>query len=568
MSAGSRRPSALSILRMGRLRRTIALSLSACLVAALLPWTVLAQAPGPDYSGAAEGTAAEVTIGEPGTPPAPAPPVEVTVGEATGAVNSDAGIIPDSPASPENEAEDFAVGSATPARVDVGENTILQPGSVQSSAPADAGGQRTVIDVDQGPIDIGVLTGTTQSSAATDGSAASTTNRASVSDVIIEEGVVSLGAATADANVSRTPDGLVQAFGASAIDEPTSLLGGLITTAVITAASTSMADGTDSSNVTDFLITDLALRAAAGGDPLITFNVGPSADPGLVALTITIAGSTVPIELTVPRGANLLDPSTYAGSSLAPLSPFGVLLTALVGPGGPLEGTELIVGGGFSEQGDGTFSRGLIEALRVGLSLDDGSIITAVLGRAFSAADATRAFSNVTDPETPPGTPPATNPDEAFASTRDSTPAETIFTAPVAAQNPAPAPTPAPTPTPTPDDGPPTTPVVDDMPEPPADDDAPPAEDDVPAEAADADPAPVDAPPEAAGDDELPFTGLGLAPVAGMGLLLVIGGSLVRVADRRRLREETAARQESELRTLLTLEHGDGDRELVGAGER
>ena len=61
------------MLRMARLRKTIALSLSACLVAALLPWTVLAQAPGPDYSGAAEGTAAEVTIGQPGTPPDPAP---------------------------------------------------------------------------------------------------------------------------------------------------------------------------------------------------------------------------------------------------------------------------------------------------------------------------------------------------------------------------------------------------------------------------------------------------------------------------------------------------------------
>ena len=42
------------MLRMARLRKTIALSLSACLVAALLPWTVFAQTPGPDYSGAAE----------------------------------------------------------------------------------------------------------------------------------------------------------------------------------------------------------------------------------------------------------------------------------------------------------------------------------------------------------------------------------------------------------------------------------------------------------------------------------------------------------------------------------
>ena len=527
-----------------------------------------------------------MTIGQPGTPPDPAPPVQVTVGEATGAVNSAAGIIPDSPGSPENEAEDFAVGSATPARVDVGGETILQPGSVQSSAPADAGGERTVINVDEGPIDIGILTGETQSSATTDGSAASTTNRASVSDVVIEDGVVQLGAATADADVSRTPDGLVQAFGASAITNGgasdgtpgTSLLGGLITAATITALSMSMADGDDSSNMTDFLIEDLALRGAAGADPVVSFTARPSeTDPDMVELTITIAGNPTPITLTVPRGSNLLDPSTFGESSLDPLRLLlEPILTPLIGPGGPLEGSELIIGGGFSEQGDGTFARGLIEALRANLSLADGSIVTAVLGRAFSAVDATRADSNVTDPETPPGTPPATDPDVAFPSTNDATPAETIFTAPVAAQNPTPTPTPTPT-----------TPVVDDMPEPPpadddgpADDDAPadddgpaednaPAGDDVPAAAADADPAQVDDAAGTEGGDELPFTGLGLAPVAGMGLLLLIGGSLVRVTDRRRrLRDETAAHEESELEALLTLEDGDENHELVGAGER
>jgi hypothetical protein len=54
-----------------------------------------------------------------------------------------------------------------------------------------------------------------------------------------------------------------------------------------------------------------------------------------------------------------------------------------------------------------------------------------------------------------------------------------------------------------------------------------------------------------------------------MGLLLLIGGSLVRVTDRRRrLRDETAAHEESELEALLTLEDGDENHELVGAGER
>ncbi|MDQ3410164.1 MAG: hypothetical protein M3469_09305, partial [Actinomycetota bacterium] len=283
--------------------------------------------------------------------------------------------------------------------MDVGGETILQPGSVQSSAPADAGGERTVINIDEGPIDIGILTGETQSSATTDGSAASTTNRASVSDVVIEDGVVQLGAATADADVSRTPDGLVQAFGASAITDGgasdgtpgTSLLNGLITAATITALSMSMADGDDSSNMTDFLIEDLALRGATDGPMLLSFDARPSAtDPDLVELTLRI-GDAEGITLTVPRGSNLLDPSTFEGSSLEPSQALALelILTLLVGPDGPLQGSELIIGGGFSEQGDGTFASGLIEALRANLTLADGSIVTAVLGRAFSAVDAT-----------------------------------------------------------------------------------------------------------------------------------------------------------------------------------
>lgn len=549
---GSRTSSALSTLRVGRLRRTIAPALSACLVAALLPWTVFAQAPGPHFSGAAAGTAAEVTIGQPGT----APPVEVTVSEATGAINSDAGIIPDSPGSPENEAEDFAVGSATPARMDVDGETILQPGSVQSSAPADAGGERTVISLDEGPLDIGVLSGKTQSSATVDGSTASTTNRASVTDAVISDGVVTLGAATSDAAASRATDGTVRTFSASAVDEPTSLLNGLITAAAISATSTSIADGTDSSNVTDFLITDLALRADPAGDPVLSFTAGPSdTDSDMVELTITIPGNLTPATLTVPRGSNLLDPSTYGGSSLDPLRVLlEPILAPLVGPGGPLEGSELVIGGGFSEQGDGTSSRGLIEVLRANLSLADGAIVTAVLGRAFSAADAARASSNVTDPETPLGTDPATDPDNAFPDTRDATPAETIFTTPVTTPDTTPDTTPTPDPDPSPAEGPPTKPVAaDPLGLPPADGpdpagEAAPAADaevlttraDDPDPAQDAatedlgDEAQADAPAEGSGDD-LPFTGLSLASVAGMGLLLAIGGALVRLVDRRRV---------------------------------
>ncbi|HEV2754065.1 MAG TPA: hypothetical protein VGV36_09575, partial [Solirubrobacteraceae bacterium] len=187
-------------LRKGRRKRSgIALFLCACLLSALLPWSVFAQAPA-DYSGQAEGTAAEVQVGPPsGSGDAP---LEVTVGEATGAVNSDAGIIPDSPGSPENEAEDTAVGSATPVRIEAGGTTIAQPGSVQSSAPADAGGENAVVNIDEGPVTVEVAKGETQSRASTDGTTASTTNQSTLANAIIQR-AASIPAGRGEADVSR-----------------------------------------------------------------------------------------------------------------------------------------------------------------------------------------------------------------------------------------------------------------------------------------------------------------------------------------------------------------------------
>jgi len=86
------------------------------------------------------------------------------------------------------------------------------------------------------------------------------------------------------------------------------------------------------------------------------------------------------------------------------------VLSALTGAGGPLEGSELILADGFSDDGDGTFARGLIEVVRLSGSLGEDSVGSIVLGRAFSAADAERSFSTATNPDLPQGETP-TSPD-------------------------------------------------------------------------------------------------------------------------------------------------------------
>jgi len=110
-----------------------------------------------------DGDVAELLLAPtPGQPAA----LEVTLGETTGAVNSAANIIPDSPGSPENEAEDFSVGTATPLRLRAGGMNIAQPFSVQSSAPADAGGSNALVDIMEDAITLRVTRAETQSQAA------------------------------------------------------------------------------------------------------------------------------------------------------------------------------------------------------------------------------------------------------------------------------------------------------------------------------------------------------------------------------------------------------------------
>ena len=116
---------------------------------------------------------------------------------------------------------------------------------------------------------------------------------------------------------------------------------------------------------------------------------------------------------TIPR-SNLLSSTTYQGTTLAPA--FGALtpyLNPLTGPMGPLHQLEIILAAGFSDDGDGTYARGLVEAVRTSIVVNTASVAH-TLGRAYSAADAERAFSTATDPALPPGTKPTSNAAAAF----------------------------------------------------------------------------------------------------------------------------------------------------------
>jgi len=536
--------SAVRVVRSGLRRRAgLAVSLSLLVLGVLLPVGVVAQAPaGTAYSGVAEGDVAEVLlVPTPGQPPT----LDVTVGETTGAVNSAANIIPDSPGSPENEAEDFSVGTATPLRLATGGDPALQPFSVQSSAPADAGGSNALVDIMEDAITLRVLRAETQSQAAVDASTAATQNDVDVANARLQ-GLLTLPAGRTNADVARTADGTVTGFADSAVDAPTVVLGdldgegglgeGTITAEAITARSDSNANGTTSANTTDFQITNLnvadALTVNAGpaeGNPrcvTVTIDLGDPNDMGTGGLggllgddnplSDLLGGSNGLITLTLPRGVNLLDPSTFdddpacadqGGLSLEDvLTGLEPVLEPLTGTGGLLEGTALIIGGGFSEQGDGTFARGLIEALRINVGLGDEPVASVVLGRAFTAVDAARANSNITDPELPPGTPPMDDPSRAFPGPREAAPAETIFT------NPLPQP-PAPEP--------------EGEEERQAEEEPEEEEEQAPEEEAEPDP------PAEADDEELPFTGLGLAAVAAMGGVMLLGGSIVRRMSRR-----------------------------------
>lgn len=480
----------------GRTRASWVLMLGACLclLLALAPWSALGQTATPAfaYSGVADAYVTQALLAPSPTRPAA---VEATVGETTGAVNSAANIIPDSPGSPENEAEDFSVGTATPLRLAAGGETLAQPFSVQSSAPADAGGSRALLDINEPPLTLQVTRAETQSQAARDASTAATQNDVVIANAVLE-GALTLPAGRSSSDVARTADGAIRGFSDCAVDAPTTLLAdpatgnALVSADAITGSSESTANGTTSNNTTDFRVLGLAIAGAEG----VTIDAVPAPDPNFVTVTLRLGGGEV-LTADVPRGVNLLDPSTFTdpatgganvpvGELLAELEP---ILTPLIGEGGPLQGTQLIIGGGSSDDGDGTRASGVIDVIRLEVAVANSPITSAVVCHASSAVNAARA--DAVD----------------FTPVREATPAETIFTNPVPAA-----------PQPEPEE------ESDEEPEREEKEEEPEREERAQEE------------PERERED-LPFTGLALAPIAAGGLWLVVGGTLLRMfAGRRR----------------------------------
>jgi hypothetical protein len=68
----------------------------------------------------------------------------------------------------------------------------------------------------------------------------------------------------------------------------------------------------------------------------------------------------------------------------------------------------------------------LLEAVRTSIVVNTASVAH-TLGRAYSAADAVRAFSTATDPASPSGTTPSSNAAAAFPETRTASPTQLAF---------------------------------------------------------------------------------------------------------------------------------------------
>jgi hypothetical protein len=493
-----------------------------------MPWASAAQTG--DYSGSASGTVADVQLPGPGG----APPVHSVFAESTGAVNSEAQIIPDVPATEADESQDFAVGTASPVRAEFG-GQRHNPGSVQSSAPESAAGSFDVVGPDP---DSAFSTGhaETSSEAAADASTASTDNSTSITNGrFIFHLPLQMPSASSEATVDRAASGEVTAtgqaqLGSGPLGQRISAFGGYVTAAAIEALSSSTANGTSSANVVAFRVQDLQL-GDLGGSALVTANA--EAGPGgsmLVKVTIAVPGKAAVTEtITIPRGADLLSAATYTGTTLAPA--FDALaassyLTMLTGEKGPLYKLKIILGAGFSDDGDGTYARGLVEAVRMSIVVGTASV-THTFGRAYSAADANRAFSTATNPTSPPGKTPTSNAAAAFPETRAASPTELAF-----ANDPQPA-QPAQPAQPVSGEPAPPQPVAPPAPADPRVFDAPnePAEQ---PQSEESDP-PADEPVAVAATqagDTLPFTGLDLTTIGALGLLLMALGAFGRWATR------------------------------------
>ena len=436
------------------LTRSLAVVSTASALAVVLPSAAFAAGSTP-FSGQSSGAVASSQLAT-STLAGTAATAAATIGESTAAVNSAGHIVPAVPGFPGNQNRATAVGTATPVRV-VAVAPLLgtvrsNPGSVESTAPGPAAGTRTILGVTAtaGPAHATVAVGraSTASTANPNGS-----NPAARGDVTLTNTTSAItppapGVAAAALRVpvssshssSSQSGGVVRAQNTTSASRSTAgvaitALNGFITADQISSLSRSVAGGGRSANTTNFAVSNLRLRSAPGGPALLTVS-GQKATGGNVALTITldqgVGLAPVTQTITIPGGKNLLDPASYTGTTLAPaFTVFGPLVAPLISAGSPLAHLMLALGAGYSDSGNGTYARGLINAVQLSTTLPTGQLALLSLGQSFSAADAVRAFSTATNPALPAGTIPTTNPVAAFPGTHQAVPVQTVCSNPV-----------------------------------------------------------------------------------------------------------------------------------------
>lgn len=391
----------------------------------------------PEYSGTADSTAAVSCTIDPVT----GEQVCGTVAENTVSANSEGGIIPDQAGTPQNEANDTSVATATPVRVETSDGTRANPDSIAAVAPNDADGTSNtgVETVGDGNGNVAASTEGTHSEV----SAHSSSNESTIDTWSSSVGVDStVGAGDArvvvpnlasDSWINRTPNGDIWAGAANVAfadgAQQVSLFGGFITADFVSASSTSFADGAGTSdNTINFSVDNLSLNNAPWGASLIMINHADNfLNEAVTVIDATIDGVTD--TFTTATGSDLLNRNTYADSAALFNAYLGILaqLNNLTGINGDLEGLSLRLGGGWSDNGDGDYARGMSQAVRAHAWLGGEWESDAIVGYAYSGVDAVRAFSTATDPLWPAGWTPVVDADRAFPATRNAFPVSHVF---------------------------------------------------------------------------------------------------------------------------------------------
>lgn len=405
----------------------------------LFPASALAQhnSTDPEYSGTADSTGAVVQT----TDPVTGEVIEGTVAENTVSANSEGGIIPDQPGTPQNEANDTTVATATPVRVETSDGTRMNPDSIAAVAPWDAEGESAT----------GVMTvgdGNGNVAASTEGTWSRVDAHASSNESTVTTDSQSIGrdttAGSGDARtilpnvdsfsfVDRWPDGTIAA-GASNVawsdgGQQISMLGGYVTIEDVFSSSFSVADGHTSGNDIEFEVNGLSLNSSPfGGVSLIMVNNANNfLREAWTDINATIGGVTG--DVTVTTGSDLLDRDTWRGNAALFAAYLGIVpqLNALTGIGDDLEGLSLTLGGGWSDDGNGDYARGMSQAVRAHAWVGGEWETTSVVGYAYSGVDAVRPWSTATNPDWHPFWVPVEDAELAFPATRNAFPVDRVF---------------------------------------------------------------------------------------------------------------------------------------------